>query len=99
MTLCILYTHKIYRNSKLYARFAHMNGLWKTLRYICVYGNTTVFTITFIYTYMQTLFIFIFLFIYLRCIYKIHKLNLKNTTVHNVYFLINIQNTTTSTST
>ena len=27
----IIYIHKIYRNSKLFARFAHMNGLWKTL--------------------------------------------------------------------
>ena len=30
----IIYIHKIYRNSKLFARFAHMNGLWKTLLYI-----------------------------------------------------------------
>ena len=27
----IIYIHKIYRNSKLFARFAHMNGPWKTL--------------------------------------------------------------------
>ena len=39
----IIYIHKIYRNSKLFARFARMNGLWKTLLYIiqiirvCVY--------------------------------------------------------------
>ena len=27
----VYYIHKIYRNNKRFARFAHMNGLWKTL--------------------------------------------------------------------
>ena len=32
----IIYIHKIYINSKLFARFAHMNGPWKNLRFSSV---------------------------------------------------------------
>ena len=40
----IIYIHKIYRNRKLFTRFAHMNGLWKTVRcYIQVYKTLFMF--------------------------------------------------------